>query len=340
MKKRFTLALLVGTALSGHAFALDACKPSDDDPLARTCVYQPGQRYVVNGMVGFPVNLNFGPDEHLKRLEPAYTGIDKDGNPAPTWLLPKSAGGQSGQAAVVKKDLYDNNLPIWPMHAGHSFLQVITQTTAGAERPYLFDLWANAPAADCDAKPSGSGCRDDKTTTASLTFAYPADDAAKAKQEADEKKHEAQAAWRANQAKLSEKIALSRLKVDAFYGPQNKDYSAHGDPKYKSLAPSLISDNGFLTEMQWPGNTPIPTVTIVNPVDGKCPVKGDEWSPSITTQGHMQVIHLTAQCFRLHLGKEAVLDVWNNKWSPERPDPETGTTSPDVVRQVIYTGSK
>jgi hypothetical protein len=30
------------------------------------------------------------------------------------------------------------------------------------------------------------------------------------------------------------------------------------------------------------------------------------------------------------------MDVHNLAWSPNRPDPKTGTTSPDVIREVIY----
>ena len=34
------------------------------------------------------------------------------------------------------------------------------------------------------------------------------------------------------------------------------------------------------------------------------------------------------------------MDIHNLSWSPNRPNPETGTTSPDVVRVVQYKDGK
>jgi len=56
----------------------------------------------------------------------------------------------------------------------------------------------------------------------------------------------------------------------------------------------------------------------------------------LSQQGKMHIVPTTAQKFRLRLGKEAVMEVVNLAWSPERPDPGTGTTSPDVIRTVTY----
>src|SRR4051794_41297468 len=99
MMIRYAFPLLVGTMLSTHAMALDACVPTIDDQAVRACVYTPTQRYVVNGIVGFPVDLNFGPNEHIKRIEPAYTGVDKTGNPTQTWHGPglEAGGDKSGK---------------------------------------------------------------------------------------------------------------------------------------------------------------------------------------------------------------------------------------------------
>jgi hypothetical protein len=63
---------------------------------------------------------------------------------------------------------------------------------------------------------------------------------------------------------------------------------------------------------------------------------GEERVAPVSQQGQMQIISTTAEWFRLRLGPKAVMDVHNLAWKAERADPHTGTTSPDVVRQVIY----
>jgi hypothetical protein len=60
-------------------------------------------------------------------------------------------------------------------------------------------------------------------------------------------------------------------------------------------------------------------------------------SPSAlaSQDGQIVVINGTSEWFRLRLGPKAVMDVHNLNWSPNRPDPGTGTTSPDAIRSVI-----
>jgi type IV secretory pathway VirB9-like protein len=306
--KRYAI-LIAGTMLSGNAFALDKCAPSPDDAEVKICKYSPTQRYEINGVVGYPVNIRFDPSETIKRPAFAYTGKNDKDEPFPTWKGPKDADKEERR--------FVNNLPIWPFKDGKSSLVVITQTQDGSERMYLFDL--NARKAE-----------DAGDTTSAIIFSYPTDIAEKAAKEAEEKRKAAATVWRAKQAKASEEIAIARLKTDVFYGAQNPAYKAFGDVKYKYLSPSQITDNGQLTQMSWPGNLEIPTVTILNKVTG------EERIPAISRQGRMLVITGTSEWFRLRLGPDAVIDVQNLRWSSERPDPQTGTTSPDVVRQVMY----
>jgi type IV secretory pathway VirB9-like protein len=328
MRPLFPL-LLVGTLLSTRAFALDPCKPSPDDKQARICIYSPTQRYIVNGLVGYPVDLRFGDAERIKRIELAYTGLAKDGAPAPTWRGPdvKGAGANAGGLPGGK---FQNNLPIWPFQDGRSALLVVTATPDGNERPYLFDLTARNAASDCGATTDGPGCPDDDKTTSTLAFVYPADAAAAAREAAADRKKAAVAAWQAREDKVKEDEAVARLRTDVFYGPRNFAYQAKADPKFKTLAPSEVSDNGWLTEMQWPANVQMPTITILDPASG------EERVAPVSQQGQMQIISTTAEWFRLRLGPKAVMDIHNLAWKAERADPHTGTTSPDVVRQVIY----
>jgi type IV secretory pathway VirB9-like protein len=321
---KFIATLLLSTALASPALALDPCKPTPTDQNVRVCDYSPEQRYVVTAVVGYPVDLEFGSDERIKRYELAYTGRDKNGLPAQTWRGPKAKDGQS-----LPVDRYKSNLPIWAFEAGHSGLVVVTARPDGNERSYAFDLVAREAAADCTASPQGPACPGDAVTTATLMFDYPADVAAAKQQEQDAKRQVAIAAWRARQVDLKEQQAIGRLKTDVFYGTQNYAYQAKAERRFRHLAPSKVSDNGWLTEMQWPGNVQIPAITILDPASGQ------ERLPAITHQNGMEVINGTAAWFRLRLGP-AVMDIHNLNWSPHRPDPKTGTTSPDVVREVLY----
>lgn len=327
---RIALPLMLGTMLSTQAFALDPCKISPEDQQVRICVYSPQQRYVVTGLVGYPVNLKFADGELIKRSEPAYTGLAKDGTPVQTWKGPEI---QAAKDHPIAGNRYQNNLPIWPFQEGRSALLVVTQTPDGTERTYQFDLTARK-AADCDASPAGPGCPDDARTTAALAFIYPTDRAVEATKAAAEKKQAAVVAWQQQQAAKREAAGIDRLKTDVFYGRRNFNYQAKADPRFKHLAPSEVSDNGWLTEMQWPENVQIPTVTIMDPTSG------EERIAPVSQQGRMQIISTTAAWFRLRLGKEAVMDIHNLAWSKDRPDPGTGTTSPDVVRTVMFKDGK
>jgi type IV secretory pathway VirB9-like protein len=308
--------LLIGSLLSAPAYALDDCTPSADDPQIRTCAYSQTQRYAVNAPTGFPVNLTFGDAERIKRYDFAYSGVAKDGAPTSTWVGPEKGKGDKPMA----EGRYLTNLPIWPLQAGHSALIVVTQTEDGRERTYEFDLTASA-----EPNPN---------TTSALRFTYKTEVDATAVKAAAEKRQNAIDVWRQQQAKKSEDEAVARLKTDPLYGVRNWAYRAKADPKYKMLEPREVSDNGWLTEFQWPGNVQPPTISIIDPATG------EERLVVPSQSGDMFIVNTTAATFRLRLGHDAVMDVQNLHWSPERPDPKTGTTSPDAVRVITYVDKK
>jgi type IV secretory pathway VirB9-like protein len=327
------LLLLAGTVLSTQAWALDQCTPSPSDKQVRVCVYNPLQRYVVNGVVGFPVNLSFGPGETIKRTEFAYSATDEKGNPAPSWRGPEQKVEKNSDGQPIPASRFHNNLPIWAFWAGHSALSVVTSMPNGDERSYLFDLMARKPG-DC-VTDTAPGCPGDTISTSALSFTYPLDEVAAKAKEAAEKKAAAVAAWQAKQKTEQEQVAVARLKQDVFYGgARNWAYQVKGDQKWHDLAPSQVSDNGWLTAFQWPENVQIPTITIIDPVTK------EERLANYSQQGHLLIVNTTAAWFRLRIGKDAVMDVHNLAWSPNRPNPETGTTSSDVVRIVQYKDGK
>lgn len=326
------LFLLAFTSLATPALALDRCKPSDTDEQIKVCVYRPMQRYVVNAIVGLPVNIQFSAGEHVKRSDPGYTGVDEKGNPAPTWRTGGGDGGKTiGQA--VTQDRFINNLPIWAFQEGRSSLVVVTSID-GAERSYLFDLDAHKLPTDCPADTS-PGCNSDPNITAGLTFTYPVEVAAAKQQQSAADHQAAVAAWMAKQAKAKEDTALARLKTDALYGNLNKAYSAKADPQFKMLQPTKVWDNGWLTTFVWPHNVQVPSITMIDPTTGEERVAPTTASTLASQDGQIITVTGTSPVFRLRLGKQAVMDVRNLNWSADRPDPGTGTTSPDAVRLVI-----
>lgn len=312
--------LLLGSLLSTHAYALDYCASVPEDPQIRTCAYSQTQRYAVNSPVGFPVNLTFGEAERIKRYDFAYSGLGlgADGKtpvPTSTWVGPKGKGD-----TPMAEGRYLTNLPIWPMQAGRSALIVVTQIADGNERIYQFDLTATS-----EPNPN---------TTSALRFTYQAEVAAAAVKAVADKKQAQVVAWREQKAKKAEDVAIARLKVDPLYGERNWAYRAKADPKYKALEPREVSDNGWLTEFQWPGNVQPPTISIMDPATG------EERIVVPSQAADMYIVNTTAARFRLRLGHDAVMDIQNLHWSPERPDPKTGTTSPDVVRVINYADKK
>jgi type IV secretory pathway VirB9-like protein len=333
---KYVLPLMAGCAVlfPQQVFALDECKVSDSDPLTRICIYQPYQRYAVNGLVGFPVNLVFDPGETVKRTEPAYTGQDDNHRPARTWKGPKCSektGSGGADDGKCETDYVHNNLPIWPFQAGHSALVVVTASAANPERSYYFDLTARAPASDCEGdKNTGPGCSGDTTTTATLQFIQPPAPPSKAPKPSAA----SVTAWRAQQARKAEDSVAARLKVTGCDPRANFSYRAHGKAEYAYLAPSRICDDGAQTYMEWPGNLDVPAIAIVSPVTGEPQVV----IPSV--HGRIHVIDTTAALFRLSLGGKPVLDIENLAWKADRPDPQTGTMRNDVVRDIIYQDGK
>jgi len=359
---KYALTLAAATFLSApHAFALDACKGGDDSQ-DRICTYQPSQRYSIKQIVGYPVNITFGPDERIWRFAPAYTGVSKNDkgevSPSPTWAGPKCKN-DSGQEARCGKDEFKNNITIWPFFRGHSAAVIITHN-GDVERAYSFDLTAIPPAESCDDPPKPpdqvastgpvparqrpEGCPENAELTSAITFSYPVEEAAAKKKEADDKRQVAVAAWQQRQTAKKEQEAKDRLRVDPVYCPRpngcNKEYDAQADKRYAYLAPKLIWDNGSLTTMVWPANVSVPMVSIVDPVTNE-PHVAPIYSSNLATQvGQMVTFTGTSQKWRLSMGKTAdgrqpVLDVLDKNWSPNKPDYGTGTSSPDVVETVI-----
>lgn len=178
-----------------------------------------------------------------------------------------------------------------------SDLHVVTHRPDGSERTYNFDLVPLPP----DSADPG---------VYEIKFSYPADIKA-AKQKA----------WQAAQARKEEREAKAKLKQDWFYGARNWRYEARGA---KEIEPAEVSDNGEMTTFRFPGRTKLPAIYEVT-ADGK------EQIASYTVRQDTVVVHGISRLWRLRDGG-LVCDVRNLWFHPEGYDPQTGTTTPAVVR--------
>lgn len=293
------LAVLLSAGI-GPAMALNVPLPGNIDPHIRTVPYDQMNRTALVGEIGRETTITFGPDERIGRV---VFGQPTD---AILWEGP--------DPKEVKELALHNNLPLWPVKLGSTNMQVTTALPDGSQRIYQFALFARTP--DTDG-------RDDPDVTFGLIFTYP-----------QVVKQEAIATWRARKAEADKEKAKDRLKVDIFYGERNWQYVARPNKVWVANAwpKPEVSDNGQLTAFLFQGNVPEPAIYIVDTPE--CGPGGHERLAPFANQGTLQVVQTTAQHFRLRLG-DGVMEVCNKNFDPVGQGPGTGTTSPNVVREVI-----
>lgn len=201
---------------------------------------------------------------------------------------------------------YNNMVFIKPQDLVDTNLQVIThRTTDSSTRVYQFNLHARAPG------PAGVP---DKDLVYGVYFTYPGDVAAARRTAADKARADAE-----------KQVARDRLDVDFFYGPRNWRYAERGSEVICS--PDLqVSDNGTMTAFRFPGHMAVPAIYAIKP-------NGDERLVNNTPRDDLMVIHETAPHWRLRAGSE-VCDLKNAAYDPVGSDPNTNTTTPEVVRTL------
>jgi type IV secretion system protein VirB9 len=179
---------------------------------------------------------------------------------------------------------------------------VRTQRADGGIRLYTFQL---------EVKPADDpGPNTD--TMYRVRFTYPEDvEAAHA------------AAARVAAAARATRIAARHLADPSQAGPSNYRYVAQGD---RNLVPVEMWDDGLSTYIRYAGNQRIPSVYVIDP-------DGEEALTNYSVEGSLITIHQTALRFRLRDG-DTVLCIWNRGWNPAGSNPGTGTTKPDVMREL------
>jgi type IV secretion system protein VirB9 len=294
------LGLLAGVTA---AHALEIPRPAGDDPHVRVAVHQPSQSVLLVGAVGRSMVITFGLGETITRVDfESPPNVDDKKIPAP-WQAPG--------AKDVEQAPLGNILPLWAMREGRSSLQVVTQKD-GRNRVYLFQLIAlprqpeECATDDCD----------DPRIITGLTFEYPAD-----RRKADLQRQAA------NRQAAERKAAEARLKTDIFYGVRNWKYVVQGESQaIRDLAPNAVSDNSQVTGFRYLGNRAVPSIYIVAS-------DGAERQVTPTPDQDLLVVYETAAHWRLRSGSE-VIDLFNKGYDPVGANPETGTTSPEVIRVI------
>ncbi|AGF74934.1 type IV secretion protein VblB9 [Bartonella australis AUST/NH1] len=180
-------------------------------------------------------------------------------------------------------------------------LQIVTTRRDGSKRSYQFELKVRDG-------PVSLG----NETYFLVKFRYPEDEAAQRRLEAQIRKTE-----------LKEQWADNVLNIHEQYGPRNWAYSAQGT---YILEPKSVYDNGKTTTFTFSGNEDIPAIYVVGS-DGK-----ESLVPK-SIKGNMVIVHAIGPQFILRRGKD-VLCIFNEAYRPEGINPETGTISPSVKREI------
>jgi len=284
-----------------------------DDGQIKVMACSSYKRTTLTGVVGHPTTFTFPQGQEVYFVNQSGK-MHSDGTrgDAP-WSGPKQE--------EIKDTPLHNNLTLWPALPGESTMTVITQTPQGYQTPYPFRLIAlseetpdNAPNVVfnliCKGGPAAGASAENAVPSSGLGEpAKPRRVASRKRQRQDE-----------------QEAARARLRVDAFNGQGGCHYHAHGLAP-NPLAPLCPLDNGSWTIMRFKGLSPKPSVYVVK----------DDGTERLARQhgsGDFVVIEELAFTFRLRLGVH-VLDIVNDAYSPAGNDPDTGTVTPSVHRDVI-----
>lgn len=296
MKRLFRASLILGlVSLRGIVPALADQVPASGhfDPRMRYVDYNPGQVVHLSAVVGSTLVIGFADTETVSAVAEADS-IHLAAVPKQNYLFLKPSAVLALQPVIV-----------------------LTQRQDGSLRRYVFEI-ATLPDNDATAL---------QNVFYSVQFTYSIDDAAaaQAKLAADAAKTAAlnTKALATAEATATHSILVNQ-KTNPAAGPRNYKYDAQGA---KSLAPAAIWDNGYSTFIQFPGNTRIPSIFVVDP-DGK------EATATYSVDGDTIQISQTAREFRLRDGS-TVLNIFNRAYNQVGGNPDTGTVSPTVKRVVV-----
>lgn len=291
--KTILLATAALVALASPAFALQDCKAGKEDKRICDVNYSPDNVLRVWGTLRSMTLFQFGPGETNPRIIAANIN-DLTFTP-------------DGNVAILKPKPVPS--PAWHIQP----LAILTTLADGTVRTYQIEY---------DLLDQGPITADSDFTQFAVHFHYPGD-VAKAQA----------AAWRARQATLAEmqvkqKLATTGPGSAAGWAGMNCSYvEQHDRAQSLPFIPTRVCDDGQSTYLTFPGNMPVPSITVDGP-DGKPIVPMQNFD----TTGSYQVVNQVANHFYLRIG-DALDCIWRTTpIDPIGHNSGTNTSSPNVVR--------
>ena len=153
--------------------------------------------------------------------------------------------------------------------------------------------------------------------TYSLTFSYPAEEAAKAREEAQKKVVDA----------LLRGDELPKSETDPSSINRNYTENFGSSPLSKEIAPIAVYDDGLFTFIQFDRQTDFPAVYRVSD-------EGEETLLNSHVRGEKLIVHGVYKELRLRVGK-AVVGIYNEAYTGGGRNNETGVTLPGVQRELV-----
>ncbi|MGI8397505.1 P-type conjugative transfer protein VirB9 [Agrobacterium deltaense] len=282
MKQRFLLVLFLPVlcsvvGLSSTASALEIPRGASQDSRVRFIDYQPYNITRVVGTLRSSVQVEFAADEEI-----AHVAL---GNSVAWEVAP------AGNILFLKPR---ENQPV-------TNISVVTTRRDGSTRSYQMELTIRDGSVEAG-----------QNTYFYVKYRYPADEAAR-------RREDAAARALAAQAGAADRI----LSLHEAYGPRNWRYSAQGA---QALEPQAVYDNGKVTTFAFVGNQEMPAIYMENS-------DGTESLVPKSVDGNLVLVHAISRKFILRRGGD-VLCVFNEAYDRVGINPETNTTSPSVERVV------
>jgi type IV secretion system protein VirB9 len=340
-RARATLRLLLAASVAlplawgAPSAAGEAPAPAGADPRVRVIAYDPQQVVKLYAAPGATLTIQLASGETVAGLPVSDQTLLDQPEPAGPGPLALAGGpvAPSERAGAGRGASTDRNL-FTAVRGNFVMLKALrdldpqplfiigrsTDPTTGKEvlRAYTFELSTR----------EGPLTAETPDTYYLVRFTYPVEERAAAAAAAAARRQAASAAAETRRRALAERQARERLVLAstnaATSGVMNWNYDGQGD---RELAPTEMWDDGQSTFLRFPGNRRLPAIFSVL-ADGREAAV----NYSANTAG-LITIHQTNGSFRLRDGG-LVLCIFNRAFDPTGRNPGTGTTSPDVVREI------
>jgi type IV secretion system protein VirB9 len=308
--KRAAVTTVILLAITGHALALEHPNGAQN-PDQRVCdvVYDPNDIVDVTAEVGAAITIAFRSSERIDYVSASDTAHLKQAETKGSNVLWLKATEAMPSQPLSVRTLQEDGTP-------RDYAIQWTAIRPPAREPARVALAASTEPAHLAGaalpQPPASGATQSCYV---IRYQYPGDYKA-AKDKA------ARAQWATWQQKKAE-IALRQQQIQGT--SHNVRYVAMGDT---SIGPTEIFDDGYTTELHFPGNMRIPVILTVTP-DGK-----ESQVTGITAEDNGVVkLQSVLPMIRLRDGN-LVLCIFNKGYNPIGHNPATGTTSPSIDRDV------